>query len=342
MHSRFWIYLTIIIVLLVIIIYIHTAINRKLSLSLEPFRSTELPFTLNIENLFIEDPNIWSGKLATYWLFMNQPNVEARGQSKLSDLQNEYRCDGIQPICKKEKNDIVSAIMLNVKSIKDIKPEIYHYLKYWCQRFKLAKGATWLEGGMPHTHEDVIILPAKYFTPSGFSFSTFLHEVTHIHQRKYPQDWDELIWQWGFLHYNFLDAPASGLENILVRNRTNPDGLDINYLWRDPKSSKYYWIGAVFPTITPSSLTNDMQYIACEMIGDSSNVYRYTGITVNLSQFGGFLDYFGLRNNHYHPNEIIAEYMSKYLVGDELTNKGYDLFKTFMKVFIWPKYQEET
>ena len=86
MHFRFWIYIAVIITLLVIILYIHTAINRKFQHSLESFRAPELPFTLNIENLFIEDPNIWSGKLATYWLFINQPNVEARGNSKLSEL----------------------------------------------------------------------------------------------------------------------------------------------------------------------------------------------------------------------------------------------------------------
>ena len=341
MHYRFWIYTAILILLLVIIIFIHTAINGKSHSAIETFRNPELPFSINMENMFIEDPNIWSNKLATYWLFMNQPNVAARGENKLAELQSKYRCDGIQPICNEEKNNITSNIELNVKSLKETKPEIYYYLKYWCQRFKLAKGAKWLEDGMPHTHENVIIFPPGYYTSSGFSFGTFLHEVTHIHQRKYPIDWDELIWEWGFLHYNFLDAPASGLENILVRNRTNPDGLDINYLWRDPTTSKYYWIGAVFPTITPASLTDGVQYIACEMSPDAANVYHYTGTSLNLAQFGGFMDFFGVRNNNYHPNEIIAEYMSQYLAGAELPNKGYHLFKTYMKVFMWPKYQED-
>ena len=152
MELRFWIYTGLIILLVVIILNIHTQINRKSAqkLAVEAFRDTDLPFSLSIENFFVEDPNIWCNKLATYWLFMNQTNVEARGQTKLSDLQKEYRSDGIQPICNAEKNTIASAIELNVKSLKATKPEIYQYLKYWCQRFKLAKGATWLEGGMPH------------------------------------------------------------------------------------------------------------------------------------------------------------------------------------------------
>ena len=100
---------------MVLIVYIQTAINRKSSRAIETFRAANLPFTLNIENFFIEDPNIWYNKLATYWLFMNQTNVEARGQTKLSDLQKEYRRDGIQPICNAEKNTIASAIELNVK-----------------------------------------------------------------------------------------------------------------------------------------------------------------------------------------------------------------------------------
>ena len=359
----FWLYNLVIIILLVFIIYIHTAINRKRNnieqFANDEFRNTvgtmvpttfatgfayskpDLKFVLNSENLYIEDSNIWSSKLATYWLFMNQPNIEARKQTKLVELQNKYRNSGIQTITDTEKKNTSSTIEMNINSLKTTKPEMYHYLKYWGSRFKLAKGATWLEGGMPHTHENMIILNPSSFTSSGFQFSTFLHEIAHIHQRKYPQDWDELIWQWGFLHYNFLDSPSSGLENILVRNRTNPDGLDINYLWKDPSSGKYYWIGAIYSTITPTSLTDGVQYLACEMTTDNANVFRYTGTTINLAQFDSFINFFGVSNNHYHPNEIIAEYMTKYLADDELPNKGYDLFKTYMKIFIWPKYEEE-
>ena len=341
MEKRYWLYLLVVIILLVIILYIHTAMNRRKHAQIETFRIAELPLALNRENLFIEDPNIWCNKLATYWLFMNQPNVEARGQNKLVELQEKYRSSGIQPISNVEKRDITAALELNIKSLATSNPNIYHYLKYWSQRFKLAKGANWLEGGMPHTHEDVIILPASYFTPTGFQFPTFFHEITHIHQRKYPEDWDDLIWRWGFQHYNFLDSPASGLENIMARNRTNPDGLDVNYVWKCPTSSKYYWIGAIYSTITPTSLTDGIQYIACELNLDNSNNYRFTGTTINLAQFGGFIDYFGVRNNNYHPNEIIAEYMAKYLVGEELSNAGYQIFKRHVETLIWPKYQND-
>jgi len=294
-------------------------------------------FNLYTADLFIEDTNTWFNKLAVYFNYINKTNILARKFISMEDMKDKYKCDGIQPISETEKKYIINSIELAIKKLKSTNLKLYNYLYYWRMYFKLAKASSWLENGMPHTHENVIVLPS-YFFNNKFVLSTFIHEITHIHQRKYPQDWDELIWKLGFQHYNLKDTK---LDNVLIRNRTNPDGLDYNYLWKNGNTDKYYWIGAIFASITPNSLTDNIQYIACEMILNSSNNFIYSGIDIDLNKFTDFKDFFGIINNNYHPNEIIAEYMTNYYENNNNNNTGYEIFKNYMNKFIWSKYENK-
>lgn len=336
---KYCIYILIIIIIIIILLNIHTAIIKYKNKTIEVFNDIELPFKLNSSNLFIEDSyNLMSKIDDIYWKFMNHSNILARGYLKLDEMVDQYRKNSLQNITNEEKKYIINNIELNVKTFIYTNQKIYNYLKYWCSQIKIAKSSKWLESGMPHTHNNIIILNESAFN-SSFQFSTFLHEIIHIHQRKYPQDWNELILSLRFQNYNFLDNPSSGLENILLRNRTNPDGLDINYLWCDPITNKHYWIGTIYSTIIPVSLINDMQYIACHMQIDNAGMYKYTGTMINLNNFNNFNNFFGITNNNYHPNEIIAEYINIYIGNYNYNNyDGYKLFKIYIDDFILAKY----
>ena len=335
---RIWklvIYLLIIIILFLLILNIYTLLNKKTTI--EKFKNMENPFNLYTADIFIEDNTTWMNKLAVYFNYMNQTNILARKFTKLEEMKDKYKCDGIQPLSETEKKYIINSIELAIRSLKTNNTNLYNYLYYWRMFFKLAKASSWLENGMPHTHEDLIILPSSFFN-NNFQLPTFIHEITHIHQRKYPQDWDELIWKLGFQHYNLTD---SKLDNILIRNRVNPDGLDYNYLWKNPTTGKYYWIGAIFSSITPTSLTDNIQYVACEMMQNNAGLFIFSGNIIDLNMFNDFNNYFGISNNHYHPNEIIAEYMTYYYNNSNISNIGYEIFTKYMDKYIWIKYENQ-
>jgi hypothetical protein len=183
---------------------------------------------------------------------------------------------------------------------------------------KIAKGTQALEGGMPHTHANIIIMNAEWFKHP--QFSTFIHELVHINQREYPDKYRKL-----FTDLNFRFVKIQGFDDVMLRSRHNPDTFDpeifdsdlgINkkdWIWYCSDNKRFYWLGAVFRSITPESL-NDVEYLAYELSPSiEPEVFFYNGgIPISLSKFTEFNKYFaGISNNHYHPNEITAELIEK-------------------------------
>jgi len=83
--------------------------------------------------------------------------------------------------------------------------------------------------GFPHTRPDQLIcFPQQATLPS---METFLHELWHVHQRKYPDLWKRLYKNvWKFRPFPLEQIPAELREHM----RINPDTmLDGPYCWRD-------------------------------------------------------------------------------------------------------------
>lgn len=261
----------------------------------------------------------------TYLAHFNQPNIQARGFDTRDEMVRSYnKC--LIPITDSEMVNTWRRISDFVNTLHDAKQR--EYIRTWLSKIHFAKGASWLESGMPHTHANCIIMRPDWFGAS-FKGNTFIHELTHVIQRDDPNPWSELYNQWGFIQASEL----SGLESYLNLNRTNPDGMTANWIWHETNSSKYYWIAAVYKSITPKSLT-DVNYLAVPIIKTSrENTFKYTGSTPQqLSTLTEFREYFGIDENHYHPNEIAAQYAEYFFSGDG-TKKvsmrnypGYDIY----------------
>ena len=73
------------------------------------------------------------------------------------------------------------------------------------------------DGGMPHTRPPNIICYPNIST----SYTTFLHELCHIHQRKFPVVWNTIFAAIGWRPWNGL-LPES-FDN---KRRYNPDTID--------------------------------------------------------------------------------------------------------------------
>jgi hypothetical protein len=212
---------------------------------------------------------------------------------------------------------------------------------------KIAKGNIWLEGGMPHTHYDTIIMPHdmfrkltqyKYGRPTdNFAIREFgltlIHELVHIEQRIEPEKYEHLYENWGFQ----LPTAVNGMEHPLYMNRINPDGLENKWIWQPSNLkniNKWYWIGAIHKD-NAVNLKN-VEYIA-HSVQYSQGIATLNNITrrILLEDFKPFINYFGITNNHYHPNEISAEYMSIYYIelldGKMTSIHEKDGYQTFVK-----------
>lgn len=279
---------------------------------------------------------------------MNTINLKARQFNSKAELTLKYM-QSILPISKKERKKTYQLVenMLARFEESEINSVIPNFLKETLQISNIAKSSSWLEGGMPHTHDKTIILPESWFSDVSsyfkgtnnkmvFNGSTLMHELVHIHQRINPDLYNNIYREWGFIKVDFMD----NMSHILELNRNNPDGMQDNWIWVDRSQRdqlKYYWIGALFKESHPA--INQVNYYAYQM-NKIENTYendiKIVRLSENppipLSEFNSFNNYFGITNNHYHPNEIAAQYIEE-LYGEVLTNNihidypAYSVFK---------------
>ena len=250
-----------------------------------------------------------------YISLMNQPNLAARGVQTHQELLSKYE-QAFQDITPHEQQRITEFILELLSKIQYKYPAYYRYLIKWIRKISLVKAQASLEGGMPHTLGNLVIMDAGWFSnPRG---TTFLHEITHIHQRDVPFEFEDLYTQWGF--YSIPMNQVKSMDSVLQLNRNNPDGTSPDWLWRGDKSDNksagagYWWIGAVFSNAIPTSL-GDVNLIGIKMEQDpQGNFYYLKQQPTPLNTLTPFLQYFGGSSpNNYHPNEIAAKFAEWYL-----------------------------
>jgi hypothetical protein len=257
---------------------------------------------------------------------LNSVNIQARGNATFPQLKAQYTgglggtgsglCEQVTEDEQEQVQELVDGVLAKLTTNK---PEnenknsklMASYLQSWLDRVWIAKGRTWLESGMPHTHGPCIIMSHDWL--SRPTAGTLIHELMHVHQRMNPVDFDPLYAKWGF---QCADGMISGLEAKYPQYRVNPDGLDPNWIWTDPTTGRVYWIASLFNSVDPNSL-KDTQYLAFPLADGYS--LRYTGSEpIPLAKFTEFQNMFGIQHNNYHPNEIAAEYADHLL--SELLN----------------------
>lgn len=262
-----------------------------------------------------------------YLSSMNSANMIARQITKDTSETKYY--SSILTISDSEKQLFTNLIKLindklDVSTNADAQ-RCKNFINYNLTQYTIiAKSSEWLESGMPHTHNNIIFFPQQWFdeiantttrtnlirlTDNG---GTLAHEIIHILQRLHPSKFEKLYEKWGFIHATYID----NFVNIEQHNRENPDGRDIKWIWKQPNSRppKFYWFGAVFRTDSPSRLS-DVEYLIYPVYEiDAKNkqfkLMENGGSKLELSACNVHKTFFGITNNHYHPNEIVAEYFA--------------------------------
>lgn len=258
---------------------------------------------------------------------MNSVNYTARHSNNKYDCVKKYM-ESLVSISNEEKLNVNSLLNLMINKINNTK--LQNFLLINIQTSKIAKGNSWLEFNMPHTHSNIIIFPQYWFNSINNlsdstlhnEGSTLIHELIHVNQRYNYKPYENIYKKWGFVKPNYID----NMDHIRLLNRHNPDGIDIMWVWIDKKTNKFYWIGTLFNNENPKNLS-DVNYLAFELskINNIQNELNFkcfdNTVPLKLSQFTNFIEYFNISNNHYHPNEIIASYMEIFYKNSYFKNK---------------------
>jgi hypothetical protein len=289
---------------------------------------------------------------SSYLNNMNRVNLYARNFKNIEDAKIKYINDSIDNITDNEKEAYLWFIETLLDKVKN-NSIVYNFIKYYIfnknnkNKVIIAKSANWLEYNMPHTHKNVIFLTSNWFNDVLNKYKkdlaeslllnegmTFIHELIHIHQRHNMNLYETILYdKWGFIKADYIH----NINQYIYMNRINPDGRKLDWIWYVNK--KYYLIGALFKTEKPFSLTS-VSYKLIEINKTDKDVFNYAANNINnnteisLSSSDLFMNYFGITNNHYHPNEITAQYMEYYLEGilgyKTMYDKygGYKIFKS--------------
>ena len=176
------------------------------------------------KNLIVRDGEYLKG--------MNQANLSARNSNSIDELYLKYKT-AFDDITNNEKDIVDKFILKLMTELKKCDNSYYNYVKHWINKISIAKAKQWLEDGMPHTLYTTIVMDANWFiNPRD---TTFSHDITHVHQRQSPIDFEDLYPLLGY-HYNPVDI--KGLESVYPLNRNNPDGMDKYWLWCSNKDRK--------------------------------------------------------------------------------------------------------
>ena len=265
-----------------------------------------------------------------YFNHFNSNDYKLRGCTSINVM--EFYRKNIKDFNIKEKDAL--RWLLN-----DLIPKLRKCIKNFpYKRWRFIKVIN-LESNLPHTRDDCVVLP-DWFMKKLVSYKknkdinnalddcglTLIHEQTHIYQRLNKSIFNNLYKK----YWNFENPNHINNLHLLDINRTNPDGLDIKWLYK--KFNNRYVMPIAIYSEYAKDLT-DTYNVLIEII-KMNNVFQFTDRHFKMKNNDEYNIFFGNRNN-YHPNEISALYFSEYFkecnnLGNVKQPEGYTKFKIWL------------
>jgi hypothetical protein len=207
----------------------------------------------------------------------------------------------------------------------------------WC----FIKVNATIEGGLPHTRGDCIVLAegvlqalskahakGKFDQPSGV-WTLLLHEQTHVLQRSHPALFAALYTDvFGFRQVKIL--PPDWLH---VRRVINPDAPVVEWIYPVGKGPTRHWI---LPDLELSELEHprmpaDFRPVAIgvhelEGHGWAVDEPSLPILQTDLESVADYVDAFPVKGEAFHPNEIAAEMMAEIITGGHMQNPEHELW----------------
>lgn len=218
-------------------------------------------------------------------------------------------------------------------SVQALQPMLVHYPRFARQPWRFVKLADSIEGGLPHTRAEAIILSesisagiAGMYRQSAAATlrrigPLLLHEQMHVLQRLQPARFESLyVNVFGFARRATLTLPTE----LVVNQVANPDGLDCCWLFPLAQPGRF-----ILPWLEFAASTNrrkmpqDFRMRAVPIIAEGSEFRVMRDAqgrvqTRDLAQVAEYVQAFPLTENYYHPNESAADLFAQLVMHDSL------------------------
>lgn len=222
--------------------------------------------------------------------------------------------------------------------VQALLPMLTQYPGFARQPWRFVKVADSIEGGLPHTRADAIVLSEgvsaavagmhrQLSEPAAVQRigPLLLHEQMHVLQRLEPARFESLyVTVFGFARRAALALP----EELVVNQVANPDGLDCCWLFPLTEPGRFILPWLEFAeSETRRKMPQDFRMRAVLVVAEGSGfrVLRDAAGTVrtrDLAQVTEYTQAFLLTENFYHPNEAAADLFAQLVVHDSQERGG--------------------
>lgn len=207
----------------------------------------------------------------------------------------------------------------------------------WC----FIKVSDSIEGGLPHTRGDCIVLAAgvlrtitaaqvksKFNHPSNV-WDLLLHEQTHILQRRHPELFAPLYSD----VLGFRQVQVTPPRWLLMRRVVNPDAPRVEWIYPLGQGAARHW---VLPDLELTELEHPR--MPNNFLAVALNVHPLDGdrwalddadfpaTQVSLESVGEYVDAFPVKGEAFHPNEIAAEMMAEIVMDSGIQHPEHPLW----------------
>ena len=246
-----------------------------------------------------------------------------------SQLRGEYRKSVMN--CTSSEAKALEGYIAIIES--RLKPD---YPGLVAMPWRFVKVEDSIEGGLPHTRGDVIVLSQSMLTSIERTarsekwdlniIDVLIHEQIHVIQRTKAAAFEKLYEnEWGFRKATSIKGAG---EWLAAHQIVNPDGVDVLWVWPVPNTSRTIWPRVIIDDDNDTPVMPD----DFRMIGIELNAFP-DGYVVATEKSGtpqyhllqdeeSYMRKFGAISSIYHPNEIAADYLAHLAVFDCIIDKS--------------------
>jgi hypothetical protein len=263
------------------------------------------------------------GEGRAYYVGLQLGEMRAKTGLPLQDLSLAEARERVREVYGERTMDFsVEEQAILREAVTNLQPRLLERAPLYARTpWSFIKVAATIEGGMPHTRGDSIVLSdallsrlvsthahAAFDRPSDL-WNLLVHEQAHVLERRHPERFTDLYTKvFGFRHVVLGPAPPW----MLIRNVVNPDGPVQDWAFPVGEGGARRWLVPEIQLreLDKPRMPEDFQLVATP-IRARGGIWEYSdqsapGKTDQLMEYPEFFAKFPIRDELFHPNEIAA------------------------------------
>ena len=284
-----------------------------------------------------------TGPERAYYARLQLPEMRAKTGLALQNMTLEAARDQVRETYGARVEDFSAAEQAALRDVvSGLQPLLRTHAPLYARTpWVFIKIAPSIEGGLPHTRGDCIVLSDAILAgvvqmhAKGASaaplplWNLLVHEQTHVLQRRHPELFMNLYTQsLGFRHAAFAPAPQWLVERTVV----NPDAPDADWVFPIGAAAARHWIlpDVLLLKLEHPRMPDDFDVVALD-VHERAGGWEFADRNMpaalkELAAQPEFARAFPVQDEMFHPNEISAGLLAAIITGSGIEHPEHPLW----------------